>query len=158
MLFHVLFHTVSHKKTALIAAMLWSVACTQSPAQPTQDLAAVEAAVRAFAHMGDVQDADGLDRLLHPQFRAVVNRLFGSDEVSIMDKNLYLQLIRDEKIGGDQRQVHLVSVDVVNNQATVHAVLEGKALRFVTFVSLIKTADGRWQVVGDLPDIAQMQP
>lgn len=36
-----------------------------------------------------------------------------------MDKVLYLQLIRDKKIGGDTREVQLLQVDVVKNIATV---------------------------------------
>ena len=140
-------------KSKTILFLVSMLACFVGTAQDRLDLAAIETAVHDFAHLGDRQDADGLDKLLHPQYRAVVNRLFGSEEVSLMDKAVYLQLIRDKKIGGDEREVFILSVDVVKNNATVKAIFEGNALRFTTFISLVKTADGKWQVIGDLPDI-----
>ena len=132
------------------------MACTAIQAQDRQDLAAIETAVHDFVRLGDQQNSQGLDRLLHPQFRAVVNRLFGAEEVSLMDKSVYLQLIKDKKIGGDKRDVYILSVDVVNKNATVKARFEGKALRFTTFLSLVKNVDGSWQVIGDMPDIEKV--
>lgn len=132
------------------------LACSALQAQDHQDLAGIETAVHDFARLGDQQDAKALDQLLHPQFRAVVNRLFGAEEVSLMDKAAYLQLIKDKKIGGDKRGVYILSVDVVNNNATVKARFEGKALRFTTFLSLVKNTDGGWQVIGDMPDIEKV--
>jgi hypothetical protein len=124
-------------------------------AQSGGELRSIGTAVREFAAFADLQQAEGLERVLHPQFRAVVNRPFGSTEISLMDKATYLQLIRERKIGGDTREVHLLSVDIVNQNATVKAVFEGKALRFVTFISLVRTPEGQWQVIGDMPDISK---
>jgi Putative lumazine-binding len=123
--------------------------------QNGQDLAKISGAVHAFSQAGDSQDAARLDLVLHPQFRAVVHRAFGSPELSLMDKSLYLQLMRDKKIGGDKREVHLLEVDVVNNIAQVRVLLLGKALRFHTYISLVKLDDGSWQIVGDMPDISK---
>ena len=68
------------------------------PAQESADLIAVEEAVEQFSNAGDERDTAQLESLLHPAFRTVVNRQFGSEEVSLMDKTLYLQLVKDEKI------------------------------------------------------------
>jgi Putative lumazine-binding len=125
-------------------------------AQDLKDVAKIEATVRQFSSAGDQQDAGQLDKILHPQFRAVVHRLFGAPDVSLMDKALYLQLIRDKKIGGDARDVVLLQTDVEGNIATVKAVLQGKALRFTTFISLVRLENGAWQIVGDLPDIVKV--
>ncbi len=127
-----------------------------SQAQSTSDLDKIQAAVVSFAQAADQQDAARLDLLLHPQYRAVVHRVFGGKELSLMDKATYLQLIRDKKIGGDTRKVTLLQTDVVNNIAQVRAVFEGKELRFTTYVSLVKLESGEWQVVGDMPDIVKM--
>ncbi|MEO1257208.1 MAG: nuclear transport factor 2 family protein [Bacteroidota bacterium] len=137
----------------VIASML---ACFAGTAQDQLDLANIETVVQNFARFGDQQNADGLDGILHPEYRAVVNRLFGSPEASLMNKATYLQLVRDKKIGGDERQVFLLSVDVVNNNASVKAIFEGKQLRFTTFISLIKSEEGKWLVVGDMPDIEEV--
>ncbi|MEL7226572.1 MAG: nuclear transport factor 2 family protein [Cyanobacteria bacterium J06576_12] len=125
-------------------------------AQDSNDLAAIEQAVRDFASAGDQQNVEKLETVLHPQFRAVVNRLFGSEEVSLMDKAVYLQLIEAGKIGGDERSVHILQLEVVGNNASVRAVLDGKAMHFTTFMSLVKNTDGSWQVIGDFPHIQKV--
>lgn len=125
----------------------------QLPAQDGEDLLAVEKAIEQFSAAGDQRDLGQLEKLLHPDFRTVVNRQFGSEEVSLMSKAVYLQLVKDEKIGGDQRQVHFLGVNVVGNNATVHALLLGSKLRFTSFFSLVKAANGDWQIIGDFPHI-----
>ncbi len=123
--------------------------------QDSQDLTKIGETVRAFSLSGDQQDVGRLDALLHPQFRAVVHRAMGSADLSLMDKATYLQLMRDKKIGGDNREVHILQVDVMNNVAQVRAIFQGKVLRFNTYISLVKLENGNWQIVGDMPDISK---
>jgi len=125
-------------------------------AQNATDLAKIEAVVTTFSNAGDLQDALKLDKILHPQFRAVVNRAFGSSDLSLMDKAIYLQLMKDKKIGGDKREVFLLQTDIGKNIATVKAILQGRELRFTTFISLVKLENGEWQIVGDFPEIEKV--
>ena len=141
---------------SLMFFFLASILSVNVQAQESDDLTAIEEAVREFSAASDQQSAEKLEAVLHPQFRAVVNRLFGSEEVSLMDKAVYLQLIKDRKIGGDQRDVHILQMEVVGNNATVRAILAGKAMHFTTFISLVKNVDGSWQVIGDFPHIQQV--
>jgi hypothetical protein len=73
-----------------------------------------------------------------------------------MDKALYLQLIQDKKIGGDAREVTLLQMDLGANVASVKAIFRGKALKFTTFISLLKLENGSWQIVGDMPEIEKV--
>lgn len=125
-------------------------------AQNHQDLTKIDEAIRAFAKAGDQQDVRILEKVLHPEYRAVVHRAFGSPDLSLMDKTLYLQLMRDKKIGGDTREVYVLQVDLTNNIATVNAVFQGKMLRFNTYISLLKLENGDWQIIGDMPDISKV--
>jgi Putative lumazine-binding len=127
-----------------------------SQAQQAADLAKIEAVVREFSAAGDKQDVTRLGKILHPQYRAVVNRLFGSTELSLMDRALYLQLISDKKIGGDTREVFLLQIDLVGNTASVKSIFRGKVLNFTTFVSLVKLPDGTWQIISDMPEIEKV--
>jgi len=140
-------------KNAFLTTILLTMAQISGITQNSSDIKNISEAVHSFAQAGDQQDADRLDTILHPQFRAVVHRAFGSADMKLMDKATYLQSIRDKKIGGDTREVHLLQVDMSNNIATVKAIFEGKKLRFITYVSLVKLANGTWQVVDDMPDI-----
>ncbi len=140
----------------LIFSALLLIGSLTTQAQQTDDLAKIEAVVRAFSTAGDQQDATRLDKILHPQYRAIVNRLFGSPDLSLMDKTLYLQLIADKKIGGDTREVFMLQIDIEGNTAFVKAILKGKVLRFTTFVSLVKLPDGTWQIISDMPEIEKV--
>jgi Putative lumazine-binding len=142
-------------KNILFACTFALLGSVSSRAQNSQDLTRITAAIQTFSRAADQQDASALDGVLHPQYRAVVHRVFGSSDLSLMDKSLYLQLIRDKKIGGDTRDIHLLEVDVVHNIAQVRAVLQGKALRFQTYISLVKLEDGTWQIISDMPDITK---
>lgn len=122
-------------------------------AQESADLLAIQTAVTNFMHFGDQQDAKALAAILHPEFRTVANRLFGAEEVSLMSKDVYLQLIKDKKIGGDERKLYILEMEVVGNNATVKAVMEGKVLQFTTFLSLVKSTQGDWKIIGDFPHI-----
>jgi len=125
-------------------------------AQNTTDLAKISEVVHTFSTAGDKQDASLLETVLHPQFRAVVHRFMGAPDVSLMDRANFLQLLRDKKIGGDKREVHILHTEITNNIATVKAILEGKALRFTNYISLVKLEDGSWQIVGDMPDVEKL--
>jgi Putative lumazine-binding len=142
-------------KHLMFSLSLIMLTCISCQAQDIKEVAKIEAVVRQFSVAGDRQDAGQLNQLLHQQFRAVVNRLFGAPELSLMDKALYLQLMKDKKIGGDTREVVILQTDIESNIATVKAVFQGKALRFTTFISLVKLESGEWQIVGDMPDISK---
>lgn len=111
----------------------------------------VKKVITQFVQAADLQDADQVATLLHEDFRVVMNQLFGSSDVSLMNKAVYEQLIRDKKMGGDLRAVDFVSVDVVNQNAAVKVLLKGKSMVFESLLHLIKTADGKWQLINDLP-------
>lgn len=140
----------------MIVCSILLFGCLIGTAQDAKDLAKIEALVQNFSSAGDRQDAPELDKILHPQFRAVVHRLFDSPELSLMDKALYLQLMKDKKIGGDQRAAYVLQTDLEGNIAHVKAVFEGKTLRFTTFISLVKLENGEWQIVDDMPKIEKV--
>jgi hypothetical protein len=106
--------------------------------------------VKTYIAAGDSRNAAQLDTVLYSNFRAVFNQLLGSNEVKIVSKELYLQLIADGKLGGDSRSVDILAVDIVENNATVKAKLKGETLTFESFYQLIKV-NGSWQLIQDLP-------
>ncbi len=111
----------------------------------------VKRTVTEFVRAADQQNANAVASLLHSDFRVVMNQLFGSGDVSLMTKETYVQLIKSKKMGGDQRSVDFVSVDVVNQNASVKVILKGKTMIFESLLHLVKTADGKWQLINDLP-------
>ncbi|MEM1320089.1 MAG: nuclear transport factor 2 family protein [Bacteroidota bacterium] len=119
------------------------------------DMEAISKAVTAFATHADNQDVPKMATVLHKDFRAVVNRLFGSEEVALMDKSLYLDLLKQGKIGGAKRTVRIHSIDIEENNAIVRATFQGEQMTFNTFIQLVKDVQGHWTIIGDMPRIEQ---
>ncbi|NJK83354.1 MAG: hypothetical protein HC912_05575 [Saprospiraceae bacterium] len=71
-----------------------------------EDVKLVQLSVQSFVKAADERNTKRLDEVMHDECRVVLNRQFGSKELSIINKALYLQLIQEEKLGGDQRAVH----------------------------------------------------
>lgn len=115
--------------------------------------AKVKAVVEQFAGNADKQDAAAMKSVLHDNFRAVVNRAFGAEDVSIMDKPAYLQLLTDKKIGGDARKVTFSAIDINGNNASVKAIFQGEKLTFTTYLLLVKETSGEWKLISDMPVI-----
>ena len=143
-------------KKAMFSLSFLMLGCFAGSAQNAADLAKIEAVTRLFSAAGDHRDVVQLDRILHPQYRAVANRFLGSPDLTLMDKTSYLQLMKDKKIGGDSREVFILHTDLGHQVATVKAVFQGKILRFTTFISLVKLENGDWQIVGDMPEVEKL--
>lgn len=124
--------------------------------QKSSDEKMVSKIVHQFAASADKQDAVKMEKILDTQYRAVLNQLFGSKEVSVMDKTAYLQMIRDKKIGGDNRKVEILAIDITHNNAAVKARFTGTELNFQTYLFLAKDTHGQWKIVSDMPFIEKV--
>jgi aminopeptidase N len=112
--------------------------------------------VEAFAKSADQQNSAKMDKVLHKDFRALVNRLFGSKDLSVTDKKTYLSLLEAKKIGGDNRTVIINSINIQGANAYVHATFKGESLIFNTYLLLVENEDGTWQIVNDMPVIEKV--
>ncbi|MEL6671842.1 MAG: nuclear transport factor 2 family protein [Bacteroidota bacterium] len=145
-------------KTILVSmmslGMLLTVACAQ-PQQPNvmenPEVGAIKTVIQQFSKAGDQRDVAALKNLLHENYRVIFNRAFGSDAMQIMDKATYVQLIEAGKIGGDQRKVEIVSVDVEEHIASVKVIQTSEKAIFRSYMILAKDANQQWKLVSDTP-------
>ena len=121
------------------------------------DFIQISEAVHSFVKAVDKQNTEATAKILHKDFRAIVNQAFGSDKVDILNKTTYLDLMKKGVIGGDERSVLITSIDMVGNNATVKAIFTGKDLVFETFVQLVKNTNGEWRIISDLPTIEKIK-
>jgi ketosteroid isomerase-like protein len=121
------------------------------PALAQTDKASIEQVVNQFAKAGDQRDVTQLKTLLHDEFRVAMNRLFGGETVVLLTKAAYIKMMEDGKLGGDDRTVQILSVDITQNNAAVKVALKGKALTFQSYYHLVKNGAGQWQIINDLP-------
>ncbi len=138
------------KKSILI--MLITMIGTMSYAQKNEEKA-IEKVITNFAKAADNNNVTELATYLDENYRIVMNRLFGSESVSIINKTDYLAKIESKEWGGDKRKVEVHSIVVNGNTASAHVSLQGEKATFISIFTLIKNADGEWLLVSDTPII-----
>ncbi len=107
--------------------------------------------ILSFAKAGDEQDVQTLDLCLDQHYRVVMNRLFGSSEVAILDKEHYLSKIRLKEFGGDQRVVNIQEILTNGNTAIAKVEFKGKKMTFTSLLTLIRDGEGQWKLISDVP-------
>lgn len=115
--------------------------------------AAVKKTINAFATAADTRDIEGMDRILDENFRVVMNRLFGSDKVSILNKDAYITMLREKKLGGDKNEVAIHAVEIEGNNAYASTTFTGNKLTMKLYLHLVRSEAGTWHIVDDLPSI-----
>ncbi len=120
-------------------------------AQAKSDDKPIEKVIAQFAQAADVQDTNMLDALLDANFRIVMNQLFGSSKVVVMDRNTYLTKIEKKEFGGDERKVRIHEIIQNGNTATARVSFIGRKMTFVSMLQFVKNKDGAWKVVNDMP-------
>lgn len=140
------------KNNLLFTLLLFCLSCSLQ-AQKGNEAKAIGETILQFAQAADAQNADKLDELLDSNYRIVMNQLFGSTEVIVMDKSMYLAKINAKEFGGDKRQVKMGKMDVNGNTANVKVTFTGAKMSFASFIQLVKTREGTWKIVNEMPVI-----
>lgn len=117
------------------------------------DVKAVKQVIGTFALAGDKNDATLLEKQLDDNYRIVMNQLFGSKEVEIMNKGTYLEKIRSKQFGGDKRKLDFKEVIINGNTAVVKVIMKGEKSTFHSLICLVKDVNNRWKLISDTPVI-----
>ena len=117
----------------------------------SSDEKAITETIIGFSKAGDKNDADKLATHLDDNYRIVMNRLFGSSEVSVMTKDIYLEKIRTKEYGGDNRKVEIESIVLNGSTASAKVSFVGSKMTFVSILVLIKDGNNEWKLVSDVP-------
>ena len=131
----------------MICVLLNTLSCTAQ----NSDANEVKKVISAFSKAGDANNAKELDIYLDANFRVVMNRLFGSEDVSVMPKDVYVEKIRTKEFGGDTRVLTFENVVTSGATASAKVTFKGKEMTFVSIITLIKDASGNWKLVGEVP-------
>lgn len=111
----------------------------------------IETTITEFSKAGDESDAKKLATYLDDNYRVVMNRLFGSSEVSVLNKDLYLSKIESKEFGGDKREVSVQSISVNGSTASAKVTFKGSKMTFVSLLSLVQDSEGNWKLISDTP-------
>ncbi len=115
------------------------------------EVQAIQQTITEFIKAGDNQNTKKMESLLDANYRVVMNQLFGSSEVSILPRAVYLEKIQKKEFGGDQRQITFEQITVNGNTASVQVYLKGQKMSIRSLYSLIKNSSDKWQIISDMP-------
>lgn len=129
----------------MTAVLMMSLATFGLKAQ--NDQKAVEKTITNYVKGADQRSTVLLEANMDVNFRSIANT---GDKLWISDRSSYLQMIKDEKIGGDKRKIEfgdIVFVDDLN--ATAEVKLNGAQADFHNLIALVKVK-GEWKIIQDL--------
>jgi hypothetical protein len=143
------------KSKILISIACLLITTSTIMAQQKKEEMNVMQTITNFANAADVQDDKALELLLDNNFRLVLNQLFGNKGIAIITKQDYLAKIKAKEFGGDKREVTILNLTLSGNNAAAQAIFKGSKFTVVTFLQLIKTSEGEWKIINDLPEITK---
>lgn len=152
-----------HKGGQILALALFIIlgdlqtARAQQTSHSSSEVSQIEACIRTFATAADKRDLKGLELILHPAYRSVLNKAFGSQEVSLLSKEDYIGMAKAEKIGGTDRDVNILSLEIQPEIAHATVLMESPVMRFTSYLSMVRNAEGKWQVISDTPRIEALE-
>ena len=115
----------------------------------------MENTIVAFAEAGDRNDTEELKNYLDDNYRVVMNRLFGSSEVSVVPKSVYLEKIKTKEWGGDTRKLTIEGTTINGSSASAKVMFKGTKMTFVSLITLVKNEKGIWKLLSDIPMVEQ---
>lgn len=139
-------------KIRLLAAACTIFTVIASSAQ-TNETMNIEKVITEFSQAGDENNAEKLATYLDDNYRVVMNRLFGSKEVSILPKSEYLEKIKSKEYGGDKRVLTIDNVLINGTTASAKVTFKGTKMTFVSLIILIQDSEGDWKLISDVPII-----
>ncbi|MCI4667234.1 MAG: nuclear transport factor 2 family protein [Bacteroidia bacterium] len=131
--------------------IVFMMALTLSSTAQSPEQKQIKKTILAFSKAGDKQDAAALEKLLDGNYRIVMNQLFGSKEVAVMPRTVYLDKIRKGEFGGDKRTVDVEEVLVNGNTATAKVAYKGEKMSFSSFIVLVKDVNESWKLISEVP-------
>lgn len=117
------------------------------------DMNAIKETITSFAKAADENNTEQLAYYLDENYQITMNRLFGSNKVSIMPRAMYLEKIKTKEFGGDTRTLDFKNVIINGHTAVAHVLLKGKKMTFSSLFTLVKDESGNWKLISDVPQI-----
>lgn len=128
-----------------------ALACTAYSAKNAEKN--VKKTIKTFATAADNQSTTDLKKVLHDDYRVVMNRLFGSEDCAVLSRDAYLKKIESKEWGGDKREVTIENLVVNGNTASAKVTFKGSKMTFVSLMNLVQNTDEEWMVISDMPTV-----
>lgn len=138
------------KRVNLIVLVI-SIFTVLSCSAQNPEIEKIETTIIEFSKAGDKNDSKKLEAYLDDNYRIVMNRLFGAESVSVMDKTTYLEKIKSKEYGGDKRELNIENVVINGTTASSKVTFKNSKTTFISIIVLIQNTEGAWKIVSDVP-------
>ena len=103
-----------------------------------------------FVKGGDNSNIELLDKVLHKDFRVTNNGFMGTSGVTVIDKEEYLDKIKNGIFGGLPRKMVIEEIDQSGIIASVKLRIESSENNFLSYNSLVLDVDNEWKIINNL--------
>lgn len=134
--------------TLIAVIMMTTSACAQ-----TDETKAVKETITQFAKAADANNSEELATYLDENYQIAMNQLFGSPDLSIVDRAVYLSKIESKEWGGEKRTIKFIRVDVNGKNASAKVEMKGAKMTMVSYLILVQNKNGKWKLVYDVPTL-----
>jgi hypothetical protein len=117
----------------------------------------IKAIVENFVKATETRDVFALDTLLNENFRVVANQFPTPDKITVLPKSAYLQLMKEGKLGGDNRTIRVLDVDILQHIAFMKVELKSGKTIFTSYMTFILNTSNRWQLINDMPFVEKIK-
>ncbi|WP_190811593.1 nuclear transport factor 2 family protein [Flagellimonas sp. S3867] len=138
---------MKHSIIIWLSALMFSVGCQSQ----NEEVKAIKETITNFSKAGDTHNVNQLETLLDGNYRIVMNQFFGSSEVSVVPRSVYLEKIESKEWGGDIRKLTFGNIEINGNTACAKVVMKGQKSTFKSLLVLVKDSNGSWKLVSDVP-------
>lgn len=139
-------------KYVIFLSLLTMIGISNVKAQKA-DTNAIRQVITEFAKAGDENDVGRLEKCLDANYRVVMNQLFGSTEVAVVPRSVYISKIKSKEWGGEKRIVTIENISINSKTAMAKVIFKGSKITFVSLMMLVKDANGSWKLLSDVPVI-----
>lgn len=102
------------------------------------------------------RNVEDIDQYLHKDYRVVANRFKGSKTATIITREVYLEMMKSQKIGGTSYQTEFKNVGMTDHTAVVDVLFKSdKTSDMHKYLVLIQDEDNHWKVVSDIPVVTE---
>lgn len=117
------------------------------------DQSAITQVINHYADATASRDATSIDQLFHSDFRVIA---LTADGPRVLDKQQYIALLKDEKIGGVPRALEVKHIDVQDKTAHAKISLTSEQVVFHDQLHLIQAPQG-WQIINNLTEVTPIK-
>lgn len=97
-----------------------------------------------------------IEEYLHKDYRVVANRFKGSKTTTIITKEMYLEMMKENKIGGTSYQTEFKNISITEHTAIVDVFFKSdKSSNMHKYLILIQDGNNNWKVVSDIPIVIE---